>query len=66
MTVLVLQQQGGVSESDFGAGPGILLFVVLTLLVIATILLWRSMRSRLGRIHFDDSGEPRSGKDAQD
>lgn len=38
--------------------PGWFALIVVLTLVVVTVLLWRSMRTQLGRIDFDDSDEP--------
>ncbi|MBM7791102.1 hypothetical protein [Tenggerimyces flavus] len=39
-------------------GPGLLGFVVIMGLVVATILLWRNMNKQLKKVTFDDGSEP--------
>jgi hypothetical protein len=45
-------------DSAEWVGPGLLGFVVIMALVVATILLWRNMNKQLKKVHFDDGSEP--------
>lgn len=45
-------------DSSGWVGPGLLGFIVIVLLGLATFLLWRNMNKQLGKVDFDDgSGE---------
>lgn len=53
MTLLAAER-----DPSVWVGPGLLGFVVIMALVVATILLWRNMNKQLKKVDFDDGSEP--------
>ena len=43
--------------------PGVILFVVIGLLVLATVFLWRNMRKQIGKINLPDDQPDASGSE---
>ncbi|PSK96082.1 hypothetical protein CLV30_12723 [Haloactinopolyspora alba] len=43
-------------SSDFNAGPGLFGFLVLAFLIVALVLLYRSMRKQMRKVDFDQEG----------
>ncbi len=59
MTLLAAER-----DPSVWVGPGLLGFVVIMALVVATILLWRNMNKQIKKVKFDDGSDPAKAEDA--
>ena len=55
MTLLAAER-----DPSVWVGPGLLGFVVIMALVVATILLWRNMNKQIKKVKFDDGREAKA------
>lgn len=51
-------------DSSAWVGPGLLGFVVIVALGVATYLLWRNMNKQIRKVDFEDESKPSNGSGA--